>query len=324
MAAMMIDNIRHFAATGCFALFLCGAGTANAASFASDTVSFRDITGTVDIKTTTGDEIDIEISQGNAYSAIEVSEKDGTVVLTGVRWVDDNGKNCCDDRISRTENRRRDRSASTGEPVDDAFFAKYPTITVSMPVKGNVDFVDARIKLTMERLDGRLGLDACYVYGETAGLEEAVIGVIHGSRLVMGDVSAGLEIDVSGDADVLVGDVAMADIDIAGPGDVILGDVDGMLDVSIAGSGILRATRLDGPMTVRIAGSGGVAVKSGIADRLRANIDGSGGIYYGGQVKQPDLRLYGSSEVRMRSVNGRVVKKGSGTVYVGDEVFSDD
>ena len=246
------------------------------------------------------------------------------MLVTGERWVEDDDRNCCDNRITRTVAPRKGRTVTTGEPVNEAFFADYPTIVVSMPVEGDVDFTDARMKLTMERLAGRLGLDACYVYGETSDVEEASVGIIHGSRLVMGDVASGLEIDVSGDADLLAGDVAMVDVDIAGPGDVILGDIDGMFDVSIAGSGIVRTTRVDGPMTVRIAGSGGAAVKSGRADKLKATIDGSGGVYFGGLVVQPELRLYGSSEVRMRSVNGRIIHHGGGDVYVGDEVFSDD
>ena len=315
---------KVFAAKSTLTALAAGASVnavAAAATFETNKISFQDITGTVEIRTTTGDEIDIEIRQGAKLAPIEVIEKDGVVHVTGERWVDDEDKNCCDDRITRTVALRKDRRATTGEPVDEAFFADYPTIVVSIPVEGDVDFIDARMKLTMERLDGRLGLDACYVYGETADVEEASVGIIHGSRLVMGNVASGFEVDVSGDADLLAGDVAMADIDIAGPGDVVLGEIDGMLDVSIAGSGIVRATRLDGPMTVRIAGSGGAAVKGGRADRLRATIDGSGGVYFGGQVAQPDLRLYGSSEVRMRSVSGRIVKKGGGEVYVGDKVF---
>lgn len=306
--------------TGSAALFT----VASAATFETDKISFRDITGTVEIKTTNGDEIDIEIEQGALFTNIDVVEKDGVVYVTGVRWVDNEDRNCCDNRITRTVEPRKGRKVTTGEPVDEALFAEYPTITVSMPVAGDVDFIDARMKLTMERLDGRLGLDACYVYGETADVGEAAVGIIHGSRLVMGDVASGLEIDISGDADFLAGDVAVVDVDIAGPGDVILGDIDGMLDISIAGSGIVRATRVDGPMTVRIAGSGGAAVKSGRADRLKATIDGSGGVYFGGLVAQPELRLYGSSEVRMRSVSGRVIHHGGGDVYVGDEVFSKD
>ncbi|MEM8770946.1 MAG: hypothetical protein AAGD92_04765 [Pseudomonadota bacterium] len=315
-----MKNAVFLIATGLSAF----ATSASAATFETNKISFRDITGTVEIKTTTGDEIDIEIRQGKKFSSIEVKEVDGVVLVTGERWVDDTDRTCCDDRITRTVNRRKDREASIGEPVDDAFFEDYPTIVVAMPFKGDVDFTDARMKLDMERLDGRLGLDACYVYGQTGDIDEAAIGVIHGSRLVVGNIASGLEIDISGDADVMAGDAAIVDVDIAGPGDVILGDVSGMLDVSIAGSGVLRATRLDGPMTARIAGSGGAAIKGGRADKLVAFVDGSGGVYFGGRVNQPDLKLYGSSEVRMRSVNGRIIKKGSGDVYVGDKIFDEE
>jgi hypothetical protein len=299
-------------------------GAASAETFDAKKISFRDVTGAVEIVTTSGDEIDVEIRQGKKHQPLEVSEKDGVVVIIGEKWRADETRNCCDRRIRRDVNTRKDRKLTTGEPVDQDFFDDYPTIIVAMPVNGDVDFIDAWILLDMERLNGALLLDACYVYGQTGDVDEAIVGLIDGSRLVMGDINAGLEIDISGDADIMVGDTQMVDVDIAGPGDVIIGDINGMFDVSIAGSGIVRATRLDGPMTARIAGSGGVAVKGGRADRLRAHIDGSGGIYFGGVVTQPELRLFGSSEVRMKSVNGRITHHGGGVVYVGDEVFSDE
>jgi len=294
-------------------------GAALAETFDANKISFRDITGSVEIVTTSGDELDITISQGKKFRQIQLTEEDGVIVVQGERWKDDGARNCCDNRIRREYHPRKDRKLKTGEPVNESFFEQYPTIIVSMPLKGDVDFVDARIRLDMERLNGALSLDACYVYGETGDVDEAVIGVIDGSRLVMGNVKSGLEIDVSGNADVRAGDAAIVDVDIAGPGDVILGDIDGMLDISIAGSGLVRATRMDGPMVVRIAGSGGVAVKEGKADRLRVSIDGSGGVFFGGAVNQPDLRLYGSSEVRMDSVNGRIIRSGGGDVYVGGQ-----
>ena len=175
----------------------------------------------------------------------------------------------------------------------------------------------------MERLAGSLNLDACYVYGETSDVGEAVVGVVHGSRLVMGNIEGGLEIDVSGDADVRAGDASIVDVDIAGPGDVVLGDIDGMLDVSIAGSGLVRATRVDGPVTARIAGSGALAVKAGKADRLRAFIDGSGAVFFRGAAVQPDLTLYGSSEVHLGSADGRIARHGGGAVYVGGVKLED-
>ena len=102
--------------------------------------------------------------------------------------------------------------------------------------------------------------------------------------------------------------------------DSIVGSLDGMMDVSIAGSGTVRATRLEGPLTARIAGSGAVAVQGGRAEKLKATIDGSGGVFFEGAVVGPDLRLSGSPEIRMRSVTGRISHAGGGEVYVNDKL----
>ncbi|MEM9616540.1 MAG: hypothetical protein AAF936_01150 [Pseudomonadota bacterium] len=292
---------------------------AHAATFDTNKVSFRDITGSVEIVTTSGEETDVTIRQGKEYHRVVLSEKDGVLMIEGEPWRDDEFGDCCNTRINREFHPREGRTLSTGARADEDFFTDYPTIIVSMPFKGDVSFTDARMKLDMDRLDGALSLDACYVYGEVGDVDEAVVGVIDGSRLVMGNVGSGLEIDVSGDADVMAGDAVIVDVDISGSGDVILGDVSGMLDVSIAGSGLVRSTRLDGPLTARIAGSGAVAVKAGRADRLRAIIDGSGGVYFDGAATQPELRLSTSSEVQMQSVNGRISRYGKGAVYVGGE-----
>lgn len=302
------------ALTGVFAML----GGANAATYETNKVSFRDITGSVEIVTTSGEATDVTIEQGSDYHRVRLVEKDGVLIIEGEPWKDDEGLNCCDTRINRDFNGRHGRTLSTGERADEAMFANYPTIKVSMPFTGDVDFVDARIKLNMDRLDGALSLDACYVYGEVGDVDSAIIGLVHGSRLVMGNVDAGLEIDMSGDTDLMVGNATIVDVDIAGPGDVILGNIDGMLDVSIAGSGLVRSTRLDGPLTARIAGSGAVAVKAGRTDRLRATIDGSGGVYFSGTATQPLLRLSGSAEVKMDAVNGRITHHGSGHVFVND------
>lgn len=312
--SLLAKSIRAVAALSAGAATLLGA--AGAATFQSSKISFRDIMGAVEIKTTSGDEIDISIRQGTTHRQISLEEKDGAVIVSMDPWKEEEGRNCCDKRISRDSNLRANRKMTTGEPLDDDLFADYPTFVVSMPFEGDVEFIDARIKLSMERLAGALHLDSCFVYGETSDVGEAIINIIHGSRLVMGEVKAGLEVDVSGDADLRVGNASIVDIDMAGPGDVILGDIDGMLDISIAGSGLVRAARLDGPMTARIAGSGAVAVKAGTADRLRVFIDGSGAIFFGGAVTQPELKLYGSAEVRVDEINGRLTHHGSGAVYV--------
>ena len=299
-----------------------GLTTAAAAEkFTADKVLFEDVTGTVEIITNGGDQIDVVVEQGGIYSQVKstLDEETGLLLIKGERWKEEERRDCCNDRIRRTVNLQKDRKVTTGEKADDKFFAQYPTIKVTMPRETDVSFVDARMKINMDDLTGALNLDACYAYGEIGNVEEAVIGVIAGSRLVVGNIEAALELDVSGDADVLTGDAAMADIDIAGPGDVIVGSLDGMMDVSIAGSGTVRSTRLEGPLTVRIAGSGEVRVQGGRADRLKATIDGSGGVYFDGAVVGPDLRLFGSSQVHMGSVSGRITRAGGGEVFVDNK-----
>lgn len=291
-------------------------GAASAERFAARDIRFENVTGTVEIVTNSGDEIDVTIRQGKTYRQVRAALEDGVVVLRGEKWKEEDLRDCCNQRITRTFNPRHGREATIGKPVDEDFFAGHPTIMVVMPRKGDATFIDARMKLKMDSLTGALNLDACYVYGETGDMGQATIGVIEGSRLVVGNVGAGLEIDISGDADVRVGSAASVDIDIAGPGDVSLGDIDGMLDVSIAGSGSVRAARLTGPLTARIAGSGVVAVQAGRADRLKAIIDGSGAVFFEGTAVQPELRLYGSSEAHMAAVSGRMVRHGGGEVYV--------
>jgi len=309
-------NLVCAVATTCVAF----SGLAHAERYEAQNIHLEDVTGNVKIVTNSGDAVEVVIIQGKTHHSIGVTMDDGVVTLKGEEWREEERRDCCNNRIRRTVNNRKDRKVTTGDPVDDTFFAEYPTIEIKMPRSGDASFVDARMKLAMGSIDGALNLDACYVYGEAGDVDEAVIGVVSGSRLVIGDVKAALEVDVSGDADVMAGNAAMVDVDIAGPGDVIVDQVDGFMDVSIAGSGVMRAARLDGPMTVRIAGSGVVAVKAGKADKLRGTIDGSGGIFFDGVAASPKLRLFGSSEVRLASVSGRIDRAGGGLVYVDDKL----
>lgn len=305
-----------FAASCAAALALAAASPAGAERYQANRILFQNVTGNVEVTTNAGSEIEVVVRQAKTYREVKLSMKDGLVTVEGEKWKDDDHHDCCNDRIRREFHGMHGRTLSTGAPVDKDFFADYPTIVVSMPRKGAASFVDARMTLKMDPLDGPLDLDACYVWGEAGDVESAVIGVLSGSRLILGDVATGLEIDVSGDADVKTGKAAIVDVDIAGSGDVLLGDVSGMLDVSIAGSGAVRATRLEGPLMTRIAGSGSVAIAMGKADQMKAIIDGSGTVELKGLAVDPELRLYGSSEIRLGSVRGRIMHYGSGKVYV--------
>ncbi|MBB5518524.1 DUF2807 domain-containing protein [Amphiplicatus metriothermophilus] len=303
-----------------FAAMLAAAviqASAAAARFEAQSIRFENVVGTVEIVTNNGSQTDVVIRQGKTHAPLQLMLEDGTVRVVGEKWREEETRDCCNARILRRVDPRRGRTASTGAPVNEAFFADHPTIQVTMPRKGDAAFVDARVRLRMDALDGALDLDGCYVYGETGNLGEAVISLVEGSRLVIGDVAGALEADISGDADLRAGKAAMADIDIAGPGDVVFGEIGGMLDVSIAGSGTVRGARLDGPLTARIAGSGAVMIQAGRADTLKATIDGSGLVQFEGTAVRPDLRLFGSAEARFGAVEGRLSRAGGGEIHVG-------
>lgn len=298
---------------------LLAAGPAAAERFEANQLVFTDILGTVEIVTNGGDEIDVVVEQGKTYSRVSVGlDEEGRLIIAGEPR-DEYADDCCNRLITRQANLRKDRTPNNDKKPSDAFFAEHPTIKVTMPRERDVSFVDARMKIAMGDIVGALDLDSCYAYGEIGDVEEAAIDLTPGSRLVVGDIGAALELNVSGDADVLTGDAAMVDVDMAGAGDVVLGSVDGVLDVSIAGSGNVRATRLEGPLTARIAGSGAVAVQGGRAEQMKVTIDGSGGVFFDGAVIGPELRLRGSSEVRMGSMTGSMKHAGGGEVYVGDK-----
>lgn len=296
--------------------------SALAARYNATDIRFDDVTGDVKVTTNSGSVIEVTIRQAKTHRPVTVQLVDGVVVVTGERWKEEEYRDCCNDRIRRYRDLRTTRAArADADRLGADFFADWPVIEVSMPRQGDATFKDARVKLAMGGLEGTLTLDACYVYGETGELGQAIVDVVAGSKLVMGDVKSMLELNMSGEADVLAGDAAMADIDIAGAGDVSVGAIDGMTDVSIAGSGTVRAARLDGPVTVRIAGSGAVLAQAGKADALKATIDGSGGVFLEGAAASPVLRLFGSSEVRLGSMTGRMTRHGDGEVYVAGKLI---
>ena len=317
-------GLRTAWSLACAAMASIVALPADAARFdGASEVRLLHVTGDVRVTTHSGDAVEVVIRQGKAYQPIRLSFDDGVVLLRGEYWRDQEYGVWRFNDIDRTVRYQRDRGDGSTPPYDDAFFAQYPVIEISMPRAERATFIDSRLRLSMDDLDARLELDHCYVYGEAGDVEEAIVGVTTGSRLVLGNVAALLELDASGKSDVLVGDVSMVDIDIAGPSAVKLGDVDGQFDVSIAGSGIVRAARVVAPFVSRIAGSGRVIVQAGRADPMRAIIDGSGAVEFDGIANSADFRLSGSSEVRVKNVSGRLSKAGSGAVFVGGERLTD-
>ena len=149
--------------------------------------------------------------------------------------------------------------------------------------------------------DGGLDTDDIDVY-VTAPTINAV--TLAGSGRVVGETrltSASFSLSVAGSGDMTLDlDAEDLTVRVAGSGECTLQGQANTLDVNIAGSGDLRAADLETKRAdVRIAGSGDAELN--VADRLTAEIIGSGNVRYRGRPTV-DTTTLGSGAVR--SMNG--------------------
>jgi hypothetical protein len=149
--------------------------------------------------------------------------------------------------------------------------------------------------------DGGLDTDDIDVY-VTAPTINAV--TLAGSGRVVGETrltSGSLSLSVAGSGDMSLDlDAEDLTVRVAGSGECTLQGQASTLDVNIAGSGDLRAADLETKRAdVRIAGSGDAELN--VADRLTAEIIGSGNVRYRGRPTV-DTTTLGSGSVR--SMNG--------------------
>lgn len=290
-----------------------------AAEFSAEKVTLSNVRARLELQTGSFDQVNVTIQQGKAYHRLRVEEVGGVLGITGDFQGIETQDHCCSDNIRRDFRPANPQNDGDGRGQAEAPDSDFPVILITAPASVDLEIFNSHLEVEAGAIEGRLLLEACAIYGEFGVLDHAVINLLPGSRLVVGDVKSLLELDISGDASLVGGNVSMIDADIAGSGDVTVSSVTGMADISIAGSGRVRMAHINGPLTARIAGSGVVSAQSGTADPLRVLIDGSGGVYLQGQAKSPDLRLSGSAEVRLRSVAGQIRRHGIGVVFVGGE-----
>ncbi|MEZ5895949.1 MAG: DUF2807 domain-containing protein [Parvularculaceae bacterium] len=292
---------------------------ARAAEFSAEKVTVSNVRAHLVIHTGSYDQVTVTIQQGKAYHRLRIEEVGGVLRITGdFQGVETQG-HCCSGIIRRDFRSANTKSAGDGREVAATPASDFPVISITAPLSVDLEVFNSHLEVDADAIEGRLLLEACAIYGEFGALDQAVINLLPGSRLVIGDVKSLLELDMSGDASLVGGNVSMMDADIAGSGDVTVSSVTGMADISIAGSGRVRMAHITGPLTARIAGSGVVSAQSGTADPLKVLIDGSGGVYVQGQAQSPDLRLSESAEVRIGSVAGQLRRHGTGVVIVGGE-----
>ncbi len=148
---------------------------------------------------------------------------------------------------------------------------------------------------------------------------------LHGSGSISGLSASDMNLDLHGSGSADFGDVGAIDADLHGSGSISLGDVDGEMFAELHGSGSIRADNIrgglrseshgsgsislisvNGPIDIESMGSGGVKIKQGRASAFSFEGMGSGSVYFGGTAVNPEVDVKGSGRLTLGAVEGDV------------------
>jgi hypothetical protein len=193
-------------------------------------------------------------------------------------------------------------------------------IRISAPLGTPVEIEDMVGRVVAGDLDAPLSLEGSSLDARFGRVTTARVSVAGSGKIQLGAVQQALDVEVAGSGKLDVASAASARVEIAGGGDVKVGPIAGGLRSEVAGSGDIRVASINGPLDVEIAGSGSVYVDGGRAAPLKAEIAGSGDVVFNGQAVDPNISIYGSGSVKVRSYTGQLHQEmaGSGSFEVMD------
>jgi hypothetical protein len=191
-------------------------------------------------------------------------------------------------------------------------------VKISMPRGGDVQVDglvgDAQIGDTM----GSMHFEAVATNSTIGRVSDAKISLAGSGNVKIASVQGDLNAETAGDGKIMAGNVGAVRADVAGSGAVELGNINGDLHLDIAGSGDFSAKRLNGGAHIDIAGSGSVHIDDGQADPFHVDILGSGDVRFGGVAVDPHISGFGSGQVKLHAIKGKLSSDGMANVKVGD------
>jgi hypothetical protein len=191
-------------------------------------------------------------------------------------------------------------------------------VKITMPRGGDVHVDglvgDAQIGDTM----GSLHFEAVATNSTIGRVSDAKIELAGSGKVSVASVQGDLNAETAGAGKIMAGNVGAVHADVAGSGAIDLGNINGDLHLDIAGSGDFNAKRLNGGAHIDIAGSGSVHIDDGQADPFHVDILGSGDVRFGGVAVDPHISGFGSGQVRLHAVKGKLSSDGMANVKVGD------
>ncbi len=321
-------KIRKLMGTAMVAVLLLPASMSVAAeTYSSKSLHLKNVTGTVNVRTTNGSKIEVDINNGaGVIAAPTVAVKNGVVVITGEKFRNSNcehrGMNGRNAEYGRDVEKRnkfvflgvRNTKNDRLTKKDLRPLADYPSLSISVP------------KGTAVEIGGG------YVFGEVGDVGEADIQVNGCGGFAVGDVAGDLHAQVNGSGDffgsnvggelngqvngsgdMLIEKVAgFARTQVNGSGDLAVGKVSDGLNAQVNGSGDVMIESVSGSVVSQVNGSGDIGIEGGEASSLHAQIVGSGDITFNGHANGVTGQVIGSGDVMVASYDGemRITKPG--------------
>jgi len=94
-------------------------------------------------------------------------------------------------------------------------------------------------------------------------------------------------------------------VDIGGVGEITAGIIN-TADLEVSGSGEIHIARVSQRLEAQVSGTGEVEVESGQVDNLRARVNGTGSLRFGGSAVDARLRVSGVGSINVREVTGEL------------------
>lgn len=192
------------------------------------------------------------------------------------------------------------------------------------------------LKITLPP-DAYLKISNSVIYGDVDNIGRADIDLRHCGDLVLGNISRGLDLNISGSADFTAKDIGKANVRVTGSGDVTADNI-GALSLDVTGSGSFEAKSVTGSANITVQGSGSVEIDDVVgnldyegngsgelsiddieAEELSIRINGSGDVEIdSGEIGKVSIITNGSSDVSYdgKAENLRVKASGSSDVTV--------
>lgn len=318
-------KIRTLTSTAIMAVLLVPASVGFAAEkYDAKRLHLKNVTGTIDVRSTNGSKIEIDINNGaGVIVSPTVSVKNGVVLVEGekIRYSncksrDAKGKRVDYGRDVTKQNKNIYLAVSKDEGYraskkDSHPLADYPKLIISVPKDAALEISGGRVFGEVGDLgEGDIQVNSCgaFALGNVAGDLDVQV---NGSGDFYGrNVGGKLNAQINGSGDMLMGKASGFTVtQINGSGDLAVGKVSDGLHAQINGSGDITVKSVNGSVETQINGSGDILISEGKASSLHAQIIGSGDVTFNGHANNVRGQIVGSGDVTVASYDGEYLIK---------------